>query len=239
MQFTLKFSLNSYLKPFELVLAYAGMGQAAEAMEMMLSSFVGPAEGIPHQCNLYFFRHVLKRALALNYISLIFLCCLVGVGLGGNSPTTNNNLYIDVLMTSFAEFPRLLLAAATVDRIAHKLSISTVFFTCCIFLLPLMFDQPENLTTALLFGARICITGTFIVVYIYALEVSQLGGIICTMVAVGLLHGFHQTPVIFLFEVVLFLARTAVIFFPFETKGCELIDNSVISSSSSKSNISL
>ncbi|XP_026458166.1 organic cation/carnitine transporter 7-like [Papaver somniferum] len=175
----------------------------------------------------------------------------------GNSPTTNNNLYLDVLITSFAEFPGLLLAAAIVDRIGRKLSMSTMFFICCIFLFPLMFHQPENLTTALLFGARICITGTFTVVYIYAPEiyptsirttgvgvassVGRIGGIICPMVAVGLIHGCHQTLAIFLFEVVVFLAGTAVVFFPFETKGRELTNNSVISpsSSSSKSNISL
>ncbi|MCL7040529.1 hypothetical protein MKW94_003581 [Papaver nudicaule] len=153
------------------------------------------------------------------------------------------------------KFPGLLLAAAIVDRIGRKLSMSTMFFICCVFLLPLMFHQPENITTALLFGARICITGTFTVVYIYAPEiyptsirttgvgvassVGRIGGIICPMVAVGLIHGCHQTLAIFLFEVVVFFAGTAVLFFPFETKGRELTNNSVISPSSSNSNISL
>lgn len=163
----------------------------------------------------------------------------------GNSPTTNNNLYLDVLITSFAEFPGLLLAAAIVDRIGRKLSTSTMFFICCIFLLPLMFHQPENITTALLFGARICITGTFTVVYIYAPEiyptsirttgvgvassVGRIGGIICPMVAVGLIHGCHQTLAISLFEVCSISCWDfCCILFPFETKRCKLTVNPVI-----------
>ncbi|KAI3929166.1 hypothetical protein MKX01_006402 [Papaver californicum] len=148
----------------------------------------------------------------------------------GNSPTKNNNLYIDVFITSFAKFHGLLLTAAIVDRIDRKLSMSRMFFTCCIFLLPLMFHQPENLSTAPLFGACICIRGTFTV----CIFKPQRLGIICPMVAVGFIHECHQTLAIFLFEVVVCLAGTAVAFFPFETKGCELTDNSVISPSSSK-----
>lgn len=71
------------------------------------------------------------------------------------------------------EFPGLLIAAATVDRLGRKLSMSAMFFSCCIFLLPLAFHQPEGLTTILLFGARVCITGTFTVAYIYAPEVTH------------------------------------------------------------------
>lgn len=69
------------------------------------------------------------------------------------------------------EFPGLLISAATVDKLGRKLSMSAMFFLCCIFLLPLVFHQPEGLTTGLLFGARICITATFTIVYIYAPEV--------------------------------------------------------------------
>jgi hypothetical protein len=71
------------------------------------------------------------------------------------------------------EFPGLLISAAIVDKLGRKLSMSAMFFVCCIFLLPLVFHQPEGLTTALLFGARICITATFTIVYIYAPEVNQ------------------------------------------------------------------
>lgn len=76
------------------------------------------------------------------------------------------------------ELPGLLLSAAAVDKLGRKLSMSTMFFMCCIFLLPLIFYLPEGLTTSLLFGARICITATFTILYIYAPEVMYLCKII-------------------------------------------------------------
>ncbi|KAL6587064.1 Organic cation/carnitine transporter 7 [Orobanche minor] len=82
--------------------------------------------------------------------------------------------YRDVFITSFAEFPGLILSAATVDKVGRKKSMAAMFFLCFIILLPLMFHQPQSLTTGLLFGARICITGTFTVIYIYAPEISNI-----------------------------------------------------------------
>lgn len=139
------------------------------------------------------------------------------------------------------ELPGLLLSAAAVDRFGRKLLMSAMFFICCIFLLPLVFHQPGSVTTGLLFGARICITTTFTVVYIYAPEiyptsvrttgvgvassVGRIGGMICPLVAVVLLHGCHQTASILLFEVVIFLSGVCVLAFPFETRGRELSDS--------------
>ncbi|KAK2965450.1 hypothetical protein RJ640_008244 [Escallonia rubra] len=153
--------------------------------------------------------------------------------------------YRDIFITSFAEFPGLLLSAATVDRFGRKLSMSVMFFLCCIVLLPLVFHQPKGLTTGLLFGARICITATFTVVYIYAPEiyptsvrttgvgvassVGRIGGMACPLVAVGLVHGCHQTTAIILFEIVIFLSGICVMLFPYETKGLKLSDSLTIS----------
>ncbi|KAG9142323.1 hypothetical protein Leryth_026953 [Lithospermum erythrorhizon] len=81
--------------------------------------------------------------------------------------------YLGVFVTSLAECPGLFIAAAIVDKLGRKMSMSALFFLCSIFLLPLVFHQPESTTTGLLFGARICITGTFTIVYIYAPEASQ------------------------------------------------------------------
>lgn len=149
--------------------------------------------------------------------------------------------YRHVFIASFAELPGLLISAATVDKLGRKLSMSVMFFLCCIFLLPLVFHQPEGLTTGLLFGARICITVTFTVVYIYAPEiyptsvrttglgvassVARIGGMICPLVAVGLVQGCHQTATIVLFEIVIFLSGICALFFPLETKGLELSDS--------------
>ncbi|KAH7840215.1 hypothetical protein Vadar_014220 [Vaccinium darrowii] len=152
--------------------------------------------------------------------------------------------YADVFITSFAEFPGLILSACIVDKFGRKLSMSAMFFLCCIFLFPLLFHQAPGLTTGLLFGARICITATFTIVYIYAPEiypttvrttgvglassVGRVGGMVCPLVAVGLIHGCHQTVAIVLFEIVVFISGTCVLFFPFETKGRELSDKVIV-----------
>ncbi|CAK8574559.1 unnamed protein product [Lathyrus sativus] len=148
--------------------------------------------------------------------------------------------YKGVFIASFAELPGLLLSAVAVDKLGRKLSMSIMFFMCCIFLLPLTFYLPEYLTTSLLFGARICITVTFTVVYIYAPEiyptsvrttgvgvassVGRIGGMLCPLVAVGLVHGCHQTIAVLLFEIVALVSGICVMFFPFETMGQELQD---------------
>lgn len=59
---------------------------------------------------------------------------------------------------------------------------------------------------------------------------GRIGGMICPLVAVALVHGCHQTASILLFEVVILLSGICVMLFPFETKGRELSDS--VSSSS-------
>ncbi|MED6188496.1 Organic cation/carnitine transporter 7 [Stylosanthes scabra] len=156
----------------------------------------------------------------------------------GKSPDVS---YKDVFIASFAELPGLLLSAVVVDKLGRKLSMSIMFFLCCIFLSPLMFHLPGGLTTSLLFGARICITVTFTVVYIYAPEiyptsvrttgvgtassVGRIGGMICPLVAVGLVHGCHQVLAVLLFVMVALLSGVCVMFFPVETMGQDLRDS--------------
>uniref|UniRef100_A0A1D1Y3B9 Organic cation/carnitine transporter 7 n=2 Tax=Anthurium amnicola TaxID=1678845 RepID=A0A1D1Y3B9_9ARAE len=150
------------------------------------------------------------------------------------------SLYKDVFITSFAEVPGIILSAFIVDKVGRKLSMAAMFLVSFIFLLPLIFHQSEVVTTGLLFGARICITGSFTIVYIYAPEiyptsvrttgigiassVGRLGGIACPLVAVGLVAGCHQTIAILLFESVMLLSGITVLLFPLETKGRELDD---------------
>ncbi|WOL13198.1 organic cation/carnitine transporter 7 isoform X1 [Canna indica] len=142
------------------------------------------------------------------------------------SHTNNDNLYKDVFVTSFAEVPGLILSAAIVDRIGRKLSMSSMLFISCVFLVPLIFPLTEELTTILLFFARISISASFTIIYIYAPEiyptsvrtsgigiassVGRIGGITCPLVAVGLVHGCHQSVAVLLFELVIFLSGIAV-----------------------------
>ncbi|CAK7345862.1 unnamed protein product [Dovyalis caffra] len=131
----------------------------------------------------------------------------------------DNRLYVNVFITNLAELPSLLLSAITVDRIGRKLSIAFMFVLACIFLLPLVYHQSATLTTALLFGARMFSKGTHTVASIYASEIyptavrasgagaasaaGRVGGMICPLVAVGLVTGCHLTEAIILFEVVM------------------------------------
>ncbi|CAH8381534.1 unnamed protein product [Eruca vesicaria subsp. sativa] len=158
----------------------------------------------------------------------------------GLTHSSNDVNYRDVFIASFAEFPGLLISAAMVDRLGRKASMSSMLFTCCIFLLPLLTHQSPTLTTALLFGSRICISAAFTVVYIYAPEiyptavrttgvgvgssVGRIGGVLCPLVAVGLVHGCHQTIAVLLFEFVILVSGICVCLFPFETSGRELTD---------------
>ncbi|KAK9097648.1 hypothetical protein Syun_024693 [Stephania yunnanensis] len=151
------------------------------------------------------------------------------------------NPYGDVFITSIAEFPGLLLAAVTVDRLGRKLSMSAMLFLSCLFLLPLIFNHSEDFTTGLLFGARMCITGSFAIVYIYAPEiyptsvrttgvgvgssVGRLGGMVCPLIAVGMVSSCHRTAAILLFGAIVLFSGVAVVLFPLETKGRELSDS--------------
>ncbi|CAN6444897.1 unnamed protein product [Victoria cruziana] len=153
----------------------------------------------------------------------------------------HSHLYRDIFITSLAELPGLLLAAAVVDRIGRKVSMSVMLFMCCILLLPLIVHQSEIVTTCLLFGARLFIAGSFTILFIYAPEVyptrvrttgfgvassvARIGGILCPLVAVALLNACHQALSVVLFEVVLFLSGLAVLCLPVETKARALNDN--------------
>lgn len=62
-----------------------------------------------------------------------------------------------------------------------------------------------------------------------ASSIGRIGGMVCPLVAVGLVHGCHQTAAILLFEIVLFCSALCVMHFPVETKGRQLSDTTVAS----------
>lgn len=157
-----------------------------------------------------------------------------------NSKNSDDAAYRDVFITSFAELPGLVLSAIIVDYVGRKRSMALMYFLSFIFLLPLVKHQNEFLTTGLLFGARMCVIGTFTVAGIYCPEIyptavrttgygvasaiGRIGGMICPLVAVELVTGCHLMPAIIFFEVVIVLSGICVMLFPFETKGCKLTD---------------
>ncbi|KAL3533175.1 hypothetical protein ACH5RR_006696 [Cinchona calisaya] len=192
---------------------------------------------------------------AFAYYGIILLTSEMSSGqseCGSTSLNSKNSddasLYRDVFITSFAELPGLVLSAIIVDYIGRKRSMALLYFFSFIFLLPLLKHQNEFLTTGLLFGARMCVIGTFTIAGIYCPEiyptavrttgygvasaVGRIGGMICPLVAVQLVTGCHSVPAIVFFEVVIILSGISVMLFPFETKGRKLTDTVDVCSSS-------
>ncbi|GAA0157472.1 secondary carrier transporter [Lithospermum erythrorhizon] len=158
-----------------------------------------------------------------------------------SKPSEDTSLYRDVFITSLAELPGIVIAGITVDNIGRKFSMAIMYMLGCIFLLPLLFHQHEILTVVTLFGARMCIIGTFTIAGVYCPEIyptsvrttgvgvasaiGRIGGMICPAVAVGLTTNCHQMSAITLFEVVIIISGISVLFMPHETTGQELIDS--------------
>ncbi|KAL5563852.1 hypothetical protein UlMin_033599 [Ulmus minor] len=118
------------------------------------------------------------------------------------------------------KLPGLILSAILVDRIGQKLSMIVTFILACLFLLPLTFQQPATLTIGLLFGARLCTTRSF-TLYPTSMRTTsagvtnamgRIGGMVCPMVAIGLISGCHQTAAV-LFQLVMFFTAHSILFF--------------------------
>nr|POE64480.1 organic cation/carnitine transporter 7 [Quercus suber] len=60
---------------------------------------------------------------------------------------------------------------------------------------------------------------------------GRIGGMICPLVAIGLVTDCHQTATIILFEAVIVLSAISALLLPFETKGRELSDKLAVSKS--------
>ncbi|CAL5083594.1 unnamed protein product [Urochloa decumbens] len=141
----------------------------------------------------------------------------------------SSDLYRDVLLTSLAEFPGLLLAALLVDRIGRKKSMGGMLLMCGAFLAPLSVQLGEGLVTTLLFCARTCIMGSFAVLYVYTPELysastrntgvgitsslGRIGSIASPLVTLGLLESCHQKEAVY---------GVTCALFPRETKGCQI-----------------
>ncbi|GFQ06269.1 organic cation/carnitine transporter 7 [Phtheirospermum japonicum] len=159
-------------------------------------------------------------------------------GLLNSVKSQNASLYIDVFVTSLAEVPGLIFAAFIVDRFGRKLSMAIMFVLSAVLLIPLLTHQNEILTTGLLFGTRAFVSAAFIVACIYAPEVyptevrttavgtasaiGRIGGMICPLVAVGLVSACQQAYAVILFQVMILLCALCVLLTPVETNGRHL-----------------
>ncbi|XP_076925750.1 organic cation/carnitine transporter 7-like [Bidens hawaiensis] len=153
----------------------------------------------------------------------------------------NSSLYTNVFVNSLAELPGLGLAAIILDKLGRKISMELMFVVAFVLLLPLVVhDQNDMLTTTSLFGARMFISASFIVACIYSPEVyptniratgvgiatavGRIGGMVCPLVAVGLVSSCSQTLAVMLFEAMILVSGLCVVLLPLETKGRDLTD---------------
>ncbi|CAI0380065.1 unnamed protein product [Linum tenue] len=185
---------------------------------------------------------------AFSYYGLVLLTTELNRKSHCNSNGTQSNNksdagvdYKNVFITTLAECPGLLISALLVDRIGRKISMATLFFICVVFVLPLVIHRSPLVTTILLFGARICITGTFSVASLMAPELyptsvrstgygiancmGRIGGMVCPFAAVKLMESCHQREALLLFVGVILVGLFSVLLIPYDTKGRELTES--------------
>ncbi|CAN0880316.1 Organic cation/carnitine transporter 7 [Linum grandiflorum] len=149
--------------------------------------------------------------------------------------------YQNVFITTLAECPGAILAILLVDKIGRKYSMASLLFLCCAFVLPLVVHQTSVVTTILLFGARICITGSFAIAFVLAPELyptsvrstgfgiassmGRIGGITAPFVAVSLTERCRQSQAVILFIAIAAVALIAALLIPHETKGIQLTES--------------
>jgi len=151
----------------------------------------------------------------------------------------DNSVYLDILLTSAAELPGLLIAALCVEKLGRR-STQTAMFLGCSISIALMLVNSGGVTS-LIFSicARMFITGTFSTVYVYTPEVypttirttglgvassiARIAGIITPFIANVLSKNDLYIPVI-IYSGSSLLACIASMFLPFETRKLALPD---------------
>ncbi|XP_052454713.1 synaptic vesicle 2-related protein-like [Carassius gibelio] len=81
------------------------------------------------------------------------------------------NDYMDLLWTTLAEFPGILVSLWMIDRIGRKKSMAICFLLFSVSILPLYVCTHRTVLTVFIFIARACITGGWQVAYVYTPEV--------------------------------------------------------------------
>ncbi|KAL3696732.1 hypothetical protein R1sor_010808 [Riccia sorocarpa] len=145
-------------------------------------------------------------------------------------PAYDNSQYRDVLISSIAEVPGVIIACFMVEQFGRKVSLASLLIACGAFMLPLIYPLSELVTTALMFGARSCSMGGFSVLWAYAPELyhtavrstgvgaanshGRLGGFVCPYVAVGLIESCQRVLSISAFASISVVAGVTTFFFP-------------------------
>nr|CAB3499767.1 unnamed protein product [Digitaria exilis] len=213
-----------------LVLVYAGTGWLADSMELMLLSFVGPL--VRQQWNVsaqhesllssVVFTGMLIGACSWGYISdkygrrtALLFSIILTTGAGFLSALSPN--YISLLVFRFLVgigvggthvFSSWFLEFVPAKNRGTWMIVFSVFWTIGTIL---------EASLAWVYPTSARSTGVGI-----ATAIGKIGGIVCPIIAVGMLRSCHQMQAVVVFELVLGLAGVACILFPVETKGREM-----------------
>ncbi|XP_064612185.1 synaptic vesicle 2-related protein-like [Liolophura sinensis] len=155
-------------------------------------------------------------------------------------PLTTND-YVDLLWTTFAEFPGILITVFIIDRIGRRKTMTLEFLVFSLFVLLVNICSTRPVLTLFLFVARGFISGAFQAAYVYTPEVyptsiramglgacsgmARVGAIVTPFVAQVLL-GISPFLAISLYGIVCILAAIAAFFLPIETMGRDMTDTS-------------
>mmetsp|Transcript_35713 Transcript_35713/g.60497 ORF Transcript_35713/g.60497 Transcript_35713/m.60497 type:complete len:525 (+) Transcript_35713:97-1671(+) len=159
-----------------------------------------------------------------------------------NNEIFTNSDYTAVFIATAAELPGLALSFSIVDRIGRKLSQALLFGGTAVFIFVLMpLDGQTQADVAVLFFARMLITGSFTITYLYTPEVyptdirgtafgyanafARIGGMLCPFAAQDLFLGVGAWAAELLLAVMAVAATVASLYLPIETSGREMQDN--------------
>jgi len=148
--------------------------------------------------------------------------------------------YLDLLSTTLAEFPGLILTASIIEIFGRKKTMAIEFGVYSIFMFLLFFCLERRWVTAFIFVARAFISGAFQCVYVYTPEVypttlravglgasssmARLGAIVTPFVA-QVAAGSNVYIPIGVYGTAALLGLVAALSLPIETKGRQMMDS--------------
>ncbi|PIN03606.1 Synaptic vesicle transporter SV2 (major facilitator superfamily) [Handroanthus impetiginosus] len=187
---------------------------------------------------------ILGFVYTLSYYGLQLMISTLSSGQSGCPSlrifSKNDSLYVNIFISGLAEIPGVVASMVLVDRLGRKLCMVIPTMLAVVTMVPLLFHQTGFVTIALLVSSRMFIEAAFATYYVYvkevyptsvrasgvglAISVGRIGGMVCPLIAVGLVRGCHQTLAVILFGILILISGICASCFPFETKGKGLKD---------------
>lgn len=194
---------------------------------------------------LLFSKHFRRTTTLLLGIWFIMAFCYYGVIIMTpeyfkSNTSTETEPYLEVLITSLAEAPGVILAACLINNIGRKNTQLLLFLICGIFMLLLLIPTDIWLLTIFAVVSRMCIMGAFSTTFVFTPEVfptiirstglgtctscSRLGGIITPFIATAMFKINRWVPLI-IYGLASIVGAILTLLVPIETAGRHLVDD--------------